>query len=80
METKVISLNGDTFRFELKHSNVRGQGFYHTCVLYKNQHEVATDRIQYLNRTWEQYEFQAVMIRCARMIENEELIAKLKIS
>ena len=80
METKVISLNGDTFRFELKHSNVRGHGFYHTCTLYRNGTQVARDQVQYLNRTWEQYEFQAVMIRCARMIGNEELISKLKIS
>ena len=80
METKIISLNGDTFRFELKHGNVSGHGFYHTCTLYRNGTQVARDRVQYLNRTWEAYRFQTVMLCCARKINNEELISKLEIS
>lgn len=79
METKVISLNGDTFTFICRSKSVSG-GFRHLCVLLKNDVEVASESVRYYNRTWEAYTFQTVMLRCARKIKNDELIAKLKIS
>ena len=79
MEEKTIILNGDKFVFVCRRKSVSG-GFCHLCTLLKNDSEVASESVRYYNRTWEAYPFQTVMLKCARKIKNEELIAKLKIS
>ena len=79
METKVISLNGDTFRFECEYIDLHGKGFAHTCKLSRNGHELCTEQADYLNRTWEAYPYQTVMLMCAKKVaDNAELIIKLK--
>jgi hypothetical protein len=36
-------------------------GFRHDAVLLVNGHEVGRTKVNYLNRTWERYEYQTVM-------------------
>lgn len=38
-------------------------GFRHVATLHKNGFEVAKTKICYLNRTWECYEFESVIIK-----------------
>ena len=79
METKVISLNGDTFRFECERINWHSRGFAHVCTLFRNGHEMCSERAEYLNRTWEAYPYQTVMLMCTKKVaDNTELIIKLK--
>ena len=37
-------------------------GFRHVAILLKNGCEVARTKVCYLNRTWEAYEYQTVLI------------------
>lgn len=39
-------------------------GWGHRSVLFKNGHQISENKIKYLNRTWEQYEFQSCMYGC----------------
>jgi len=36
-------------------------GFIHKATLYEGERELTSRQVQYYNRTWEEYQFQAVM-------------------
>jgi len=38
-------------------------GFRHIAVLHKNGYEIARAKCTYLNRTWECYEFESVLLK-----------------
>jgi hypothetical protein len=38
-------------------------GFRHIAVLHKNGYEIARAKCTYLNRTWEAYEFETVILK-----------------
>ena len=49
------------FLFIVSSRNTRN-GFAHDCELYMNGRKIANDTAHYLNRTWECYRFQTVML------------------
>lgn len=57
--TKQIGNN--KFTFEVNSRSTR-RGFAHDCSLYLDGHKIAHDTANYINRTWEAYRFQAVMM------------------
>ena len=65
-----VNVNG--YEFENEYGETRN-GFYHKTILKdKNGNEIADYRINYLNRTWERYTFQTVMMGCiSSLIENK---------
>lgn len=75
---KTIQVNGDIFTFECKYVDLHSKVFKHVCTLSRNGHVLCTETAKYLNRTWETYTYQTVMLRCARNVaDNTELINKL---
>ena len=38
-------------------------GFRHIAVLHKNGYEIARAKCSYLNRTWESYQFESVLLK-----------------
>jgi len=38
-------------------------GFRHVAVLHKNGFEIARTKVCYLNRTWEAYQFESVLLK-----------------
>ena len=67
---KKINKNKYTFINE-GWSNSNGWG--HRSVLFKNNYQIAENKIRYINRTWEQYEFQSCMQGCVYpLIENRK--------
>ena len=50
-------------------------GFRHLATVYKNGRVIGNAKVSYYNRTWERYEFQAVMNKA---IENADLTPKEK--
>jgi predicted transcriptional regulator len=38
-------------------------GFRHEATVFKNNYEVGFAKVNYLNRTWESYPFQTVMLK-----------------
>jgi hypothetical protein len=58
--------NRETFPLDSEYSIVAGwkktrNGFKHVAVLFKNGEEVAETKVNYLNRTWESYEYETVI-------------------
>ena len=65
-----VNVNG--YEFENEYGGTRN-GFYHKTILKdKNGNEIAENKINYLNRTWESYTFRTVMQNCVyTLIENK---------
>ena len=61
MEYITKTINGAEFMFCVSARNTRS-GFAHDCVLLHNGRMIAHDTAHYLNRTWESYRFQSVML------------------
>ena len=38
-------------------------GFSHNAVLLKGNYEIGKTRINYLNRTWERFEYESILFR-----------------
>lgn len=60
METKKVMVLGKEYLF-VNESIGNRSGFVHRSTLLENDHEVATHKVQYINRTWESYRYQSVM-------------------
>lgn len=60
---KTIGENTYTFVCEFLDSR---DGFSHACELRKNGRRINYNRVHYLNRTWEAYRYQSVMLGCVR--------------
>ena len=65
-----VNVNG--YEFINEYGGTRN-GFYHKTILKdKNGNEIAENKINYLNRTWESYTFRTVMQNCVyTLIENK---------
>lgn len=57
---KEIIINNNKYTFVCNWVRARN-GFRHDCTLYFNGTEVKKAKCNYLNRTWESYQFQTVM-------------------
>lgn len=73
MQIYKINHNGNEYEFVCSWGNTRN-GFKHTCNLFKNGRFMSDATCHYLNRTWECYEYQSVMLRVIgnRMESREE--------
>ena len=58
-------IGDNKYMFECEYVNSR-DGFSHVCTLWHDGHAISTNRVHYLNRTWEAYRFQSVMLGCVR--------------
>ena len=65
METITKKIGNAVFEFSPKYRETRS-GFAHDCTLTMNGKEIAAESVHYLNRTWESYRFQTVMLKCVR--------------
>jgi hypothetical protein len=68
MTIRKIKVNGNEYQFVNSSRNTRS-GFAHDTTLFKNDYEIAEASCHYLNRTWECYQYQTVMMCCI----NEEI-------
>jgi len=57
---KEFKLNNNTYRLDNSYSS-KSDGFVHASSLYINDNYVGTSHVRYLNRTWEQYDYQTSM-------------------
>jgi hypothetical protein len=47
-------------------------GFKHTCTLYVNGQERESAKINYLNRTWESFDFESTLLRLADSLPDDQ--------
>ncbi len=78
METKKITVNGKDYMFVNESGNTRN-GFYHKSTLFVTNpygdnslsYEKGSNKVNYLNRTWECYRYQTAMKGLVRkLIDN----------
>ena len=55
----------NTYTFVCEFVDCR-DGFSHVCELRKNYDRINWNRVHYINRTWEAYRYQSVMLGCVR--------------
>lgn len=55
----------NTYTFVCEFVDCR-DGFSHVCELRKNGRTINSNRVHYLNRTWECYRYQSAMLGCVR--------------
>lgn len=66
--TKIV--NGNTYDFINEYwSTYNAWG--HKTHLFKNNYEIATNRVRYYNRTWESYKYQSCMYGCVYQLIEE---------
>lgn len=65
METIVKQIGNNNYTFYVDYVDCR-DGFSHTCELYKNGYRINSNRVHYINRTWESYRYQSVMLGAVR--------------
>lgn len=65
-----ISHNGNEYEFICEWKNTRN-GFKHECRLFKNGTFETSATCNYINRTWESYEYQSVMLRAISILLEE---------
>ena len=65
--TKNANINGTTFQFVCTSRNTRS-GFAHDCELTTSNGQTVNATAIYYNRTWEQYEYQSVMIKAVNYL------------
>lgn len=66
MEMIEKKIGDNTYTFQCEYVDSR-DGFSHVCKLYKNDYTLLNSaRRHYINRTWEAYTYQSVMLDCVR--------------
>lgn len=70
MELRRESINGKEFLFVNEHASTRN-GFKHTSTLFINGYEYQKSTCHYINRTWENYAYQTVMLYAIEELKNE---------
>jgi transcription elongation factor Elf1 len=63
MTIRKIKVNGNEYEF-VNNSRSTRSGFAHDTTLFKNDCVIRRASCHYLNRTWECYQYQTVMLRC----------------
>ena len=72
MTIRKITVNGNEYQFINDSRNTR-HGFAHDTTLFKNDVIIGKETAHYLNRTWESYRYQTVMMGCISTIITEKL-------
>lgn len=67
MQINKISHEGNEYEFICEWKNTRN-GFKHECRLFVNGKFETSATCNYLNRTWESYEYQSVMLRAVSIL------------
>lgn len=73
MEIKKFTVNGKEYEFVNSSRNTRS-GFAHDTTLFINGAEKTKNTCHYLNRTWECYRYQTVMMGAIRELINDRRI------
>ena len=71
MSITIKTINNNEYTF-VNNSRGNRSGFVHTTQLYKNGTLWGNYKIQYINRTWECYQYQSVMRGVVNAIIGEE--------
>lgn len=73
-EQYFITINGTEFGFDCKSWGTRS-GFAHGAKLWNETsgERLATEKVFYLNRTWECYTFQTAMLGAIRKAQNDRV-------
>ena len=70
MELRKENINGKEFLFVNEWASTRN-GFKHISTLFINGYEYIESTCHYINRTWENYAFQSVMLRAIEELKNK---------
>ena len=70
MKVYKFSYNYNDYEFDCEWKNTRN-GFKHECRLFVNGNFETSATCHYLNRTWERYEYQSVMLRAISILLEE---------
>ena len=60
--TRKVTINNNEYEFINECGSRGSYGFYHYTELFKNGIRETTNRCNYINRTWENYQYQSVML------------------
>lgn len=72
MEIRKITVNGKEYEFVNQSRDTRS-GFAHDTTLFVNGYEEVNESCHYLNRTWECYRYQTVMLKAVDTLENWQI-------
>lgn len=76
MSIKSFTIDGKTITFQNSYRK-SPSGFMHETILYIDNWEAMAAECYYINRTWERYRFQSVMLEAVHKLQKEET-ARLK--
>lgn len=65
-----LETNKGTFTVYCESVRTRN-GFKHEATVFKDYKIMFKNKINYLNRTWESYEFESVLRQAKELIEND---------
>ena len=66
-----LSIDGKEIMF-MNNYRGTGSGFMHETELYINGWQAAAARCHYINRTWERYTYQSVMLEAVHKLQQRE--------
>jgi transcription antitermination factor NusG len=70
MEIKKLNINNNEYEFVNEFKSTRN-GFKHITTLFLNGYKLGDATINYINRTWEMYEYQSVMKKVVNELIHE---------
>ena len=71
MRMHKLSIDGKEIMF-MNNWRGTGSGFMHETELYINGWQAVAARCHYINRTWERYSYQSVMLEAVHKLQQEE--------
>ena len=71
MRMHKLTIEGKEIMF-LNNWRGTGSGFLHETELYINSWQASAARCYYINRTWERYTYQSVMLQALHKLQEEE--------
>ena len=71
MRMHKLSIDGKEILF-LNNFRGTGSGFMHETELYIDGWQASAARCYYINRTWERYSYQSVMLEAVHKLQEEE--------
>jgi len=71
MDIKEFSIDGKKVLFINAYRGT-GSGFAHETELYIDGWQASAARCNYINRTWERYRYQSVMLEAVHKLQEEE--------
>ena len=73
MKIRSMNINGRSIRFYNEHRDTRN-GFAHDTTLMIDGKVMQRATIRYINRTWERYGFQSVMLEAVDLLEKAKTL------